>query len=857
MPSLDRRRFLRHSASLAAGVALGSGLASQSGCGSSGGPEFESAWGGVPDRVWIGPELWANPLQDWRVAGGRVECHFPSMDRHVHLLTRAIKAGAGLLEMSVKAGSLKAGPLADARGSFGFRLGNRGRLEDYRHALVHGRGTDVGLTASGGLFAGDVTAAEAGAVDLNRDSVELHLSANATEAGVSLTLMAHDGESGEMLGSITRDDLPANALEGGVALVANIKAPDARPANQEESEEAGTFWFDGWRVSGDLVERLDDRAFGPILFVHYTLSRGVMKMNAQMPPVGLEDDRTVRLDVRRGEAWEPAAEAKIDPDARTATFRVAEWDASADTPYRVVYFLTDAAEPLEHTFEGTVRRDPVDQAEVTIADISCNAHYAFPNVECTERVAKLDPDLFCFTGDQYYEGTGGYGALRFVEGDRSILDMLRKWYQHGWTWRELLRDRPAVSIPDDHDVFHGNLWGEGGEQLTPDETMASAGYMMSPQFVNAVHRAQTAHHPDIPDDAPGKRGISVYFGDMVYGGVSWAIVADRQFKTAPEGKVPGASGRADHVTDPNFNPKTADKPGFEMLGERQLRFLESWAQDWAGAEMKAVISQTIFTAMATTHGGNRTRLVADYDANGWPQTARNEALRAMRKAFPFHLAGDQHLAAVVQYGIDEQGDGPVAFAGPAVNNLYPRWFEPEQPGENREGGAPSFLGEFRDSFGNPMRVLACANPKVEFRRDLLDRETDKSAGFGVVRFNKEERTVTVECWPLLADPLDSSSQFLTWPVTVEQLDSYGAKQAGLLPTLEISGAEKPVIQVVSEKDGEVVYTLRAPAATWQPFVFAPGSYTVRVSDPESGRSAEVAGLEARRNNSATEAVTLA
>ena len=36
--------------------------------------------------------------------------------------------------------------------------------------------------------------------------------------------------------------------------------------------------------------------------------------------------------------------------------------------------------------------------------------------------------------------------------------------------------------------------------------------------------------------------------------------------------------------------------------------------------MKAVISQTIFTAMATTHGGERMRLVADYDTNGWPQS---------------------------------------------------------------------------------------------------------------------------------------------------------------------------------------------------------------------------------------------
>src|SRR5690606_5663557 len=158
-----------------------------------------------------------------------------------------------------------------------------------------------------------------GKVDLNRQSVSLHLTTEASAAAVKLTLMAHDGESGAALGSLTVEDLHANALQGGVALLANATAPDARPANQTESADAGAFWFDDWRVSGDLVERFDDRAFGPILFVHYTLSRGVMKMTAQMPPVGASDDQNVRLEIRRGgQAWEPIAQAAIDADARTA-----------------------------------------------------------------------------------------------------------------------------------------------------------------------------------------------------------------------------------------------------------------------------------------------------------------------------------------------------------------------------------------------------------------------------------------------------------------------------------------------------------------------------------------------------------
>ena len=29
---------------------------------------------GPPERVWVGPEYWANRLQDWRVREGRMEC---------------------------------------------------------------------------------------------------------------------------------------------------------------------------------------------------------------------------------------------------------------------------------------------------------------------------------------------------------------------------------------------------------------------------------------------------------------------------------------------------------------------------------------------------------------------------------------------------------------------------------------------------------------------------------------------------------------------------------------------------------------------------------------------------------------
>ena len=44
----------------------------------------------------------------------------------------------------------------------------------------------------------------------------------------------------------------------------------------------------------------------------------------------------------------------------------------------------------------------------------------------------------------------------------------------------------------------------------------------------------------------------------------------------------------------------------------------------------------------------------------------------------------------------------IAFAVPAMNCGYPRWFEPLTPGQNREPNAPENTGQFHDSFGHPL-----------------------------------------------------------------------------------------------------------------------------------------------------------
>lgn len=823
---------------------------------------FSSRWANDLDRVWLGAEYWANPLQDWRVAGGRIECLKAAPNRNVHLLTRQLGEQAGDLAMSVRIGRVAGGRLADGTGSAGFRIGALGPLNEYRNSVIFGQGLDAGFTCDGKLFLGNMS--RSAAVDLSVEHVELRLTVEPRGEQSRILLTAH-ADDGKELSRVVHESFASANLTGNLALVANFavggagsnaakKAARKQEANAGNNTPAGEFWFADWRVSGSRVVAHDEQTFGPILFNHYTLSGGVLKMTAQMPPLGAKDSQTVRLQIERDGAWSTLGEEQIHAEARTATFKVANWDAAREVKYRLAYSLRFAdGTSTEHFWTGTIRRDPVDQPVLTVADVSCNIHEAFPNADYTAKMAKLNPDLLAFVGDQFYESSGGYGVQR-APLEPAILDYLRKWYMHGWTWRELTRDRPSISIPDDHDVYQGNIWGESG--AAQKGTQEQGGYNMPAAWVNVVHRTQTSHHPDPWDATPCQQGISVYSGPLVYGRVSFAILADRQFKSAPEGKVPPTGGRGDHVTDPNFDPKTADLPGLQLLGPDQMKHLRAWVTDWNGAEMKAVISQTIFTAMATTHGAPNGRLIADYDTNGWPQSERNAALREIRKAFAVHIAGDQHLPAVIHYGIDQHRDASVAFAGPAVNTGYPRWFEPLKPGENRAPNAPEVTGDFRDSFGNPLTVLAVANGSKNPRPKVLEKLHDKVSGIGLVRFNKPRREITFECWPFLADPAQPGTQFPGWPVTIKMLDNFRGQPAAYLPRLQIRGIEHPVVAVFEEATGELLYSLRLAQNDWQPHVFKPGRYTISVSEPELGRSKKFSGVVAHRVNAEEWTITL-
>lgn len=117
--------------------------------------------------------------------------------------------------------------------------------------------------------------------------------------------------------------------------------------------------------------------------------------------------------------------------------------------------------------------------------------------------------------------------------------------------------------------------GEGGK-ISISKGSPDGGYRYHPEYVKMVERCQTAHLPDPYDTRPIEQGIGVYYTNLILGGIDFAIIEDRKFKSGPEGKIPQQGPRPDHIRNPNYDPSSIVLPGLSLFGERQLHFLESW-----------------------------------------------------------------------------------------------------------------------------------------------------------------------------------------------------------------------------------------------------------------------------------------
>ncbi len=559
-----------------------------------------------------------------------------------------------------------------------------------------------------------------------------------------------------------------------------------------------------------------------ICFALYTVHNKTLKLTAQFYPLKEGESRKARLEIKRDGEWIKVGDTNIIERGWTAPFRVNNWNDTLQIPYRVRH-------GKNAQYEGIIQKNPTHKDEFIMAGFtgnSINPNHGgdIPKKDLVDNIKKINPDLLFFSGDQVYDHRRHYAA----------------WLKFGRDFGEIIRNRPTVTIPDDHDVGQPNLWGHNGKKSTLPGA-SDGGYTMPVEYVKEVERAQTSHLPDPYDPTPIGRGIGTYYTHLNWGRISFAIIEDRKFKTGPAGMIPKQGPRPDHIRNPEYDPKSVDVPQARLLGQRQLKFLDAWGQDWTNTDMKVALSQTIFCGGAHIHGKIGGRLHADLDSNGWPQTGRNKAISALRKAYAFHFAGDQHLGTVFHHGVDEWRDSIHSFCVPSIANLYLRWWKPLEPGKNRGPGVDPILGDHLDGFNNKVTAIAVANPSPQKGGDRL---TTRAAGFGITRINKKTRDVTFICWPRNIDVTSKDAKpYPGWPYTFNQLDNYGRKAVAYLPSLQINKSNQ-VVQVINEKTGEIIYTLRIKGTEFRPKVFANGTYTINVGEGDARKSLK--GIESQK-----------
>ena len=498
-----------------------------------------------------------------------------------------------------------------------------------------------------------------------------------------------------------------------------------------------------------------------ILWSQYCQHLGKMKML-----VHLDSDPTsvveggpekVNLWIREDEnaKWELALSLSIDQLTATALFEIDQWPRFSKRYYKVTCGDSE--------WKGVFRAEPEESSVLKLAGLSCHKDIGWPWTDAINELVSHDPDLVFFSGDQIYENDYNspmFRANTSEEVAKGMKNYLVKYRKFGEAFRELMRDRPTIMITDDHDVFANDLWGKGGVRMKGNRT--TGGYPTHPDWVNAAEFTQTGNLPDPVNPGPHGDGIFAYYTALEYGGVQFAILEDRKFKSAPSEVIeeliapPGFEWPKERTTDfeievvldPDYDCAQLDRPDLDLLGKEQEVFLRDWSNKLKNSrQIGAVLSQSPWAHVAMYSPTS-----ADTDSNAWPQSGRNRALKAIGDAPIVLLHGDVHLGTLGRHGVEEFNDGPVAYSLPSFSSNASRRWEPLEPGKNRNAGAPENTGEFHDRFGNKVTMHGAGNGLN---------------GYGIILFDTKNRTIELQFHPMNEERKPIKVEVPGWPHTVE------------------------------------------------------------------------------------------
>ncbi len=99
-------------------------------------------------------------------------------------------------------------------------------------------------------------------------------------------------------------------------------------------------------------------------------------------------DTTASLLVKHRDEWQQVSQVPVDTLTAMAEFRLANWDASTNRPYRVVCGASE--------LRGTIRAEPSGDGTLKVMAVACVNDKWFPYSDAVARMIKQNPDLILF-----------------------------------------------------------------------------------------------------------------------------------------------------------------------------------------------------------------------------------------------------------------------------------------------------------------------------------------------------------------------------------------------------------------------------------------------------------------------------
>lgn len=738
-------------------------------------------WNTIPDQPWLGYSFWCNSYLDWKVENNRVIAFpFRKYRRTAHYSAQQIKRKSGSLKVSVTTGFSK----NRNSGYLGLLIGaGSNKLNEKTNLLIHNNLPNSNTH----LFAIDkkgVISLSDYSADTNIYSHQLDSFIFTNSASVNMEISYKSFADSTLICFQIRNT--SNKVFNDTIILKNTSIPLGSIALSYSCEKSfkSFGWFDDLYIEGNVLEKAETT--GPLLNSFYTITDKNILLTIQLQPFEVSSSDEFELYFNSIKTNNYRTHFKYDKLTHQIRFKISTKKLPTKVNYEIKYTGKQTIRPFY--INGKINT-VLPEKEMSIMALNCNGfpfmhegeydynHLWYPYEQIEKGYNKFKPDLVVFLGDQFYESRP---SMPITKEPFCYLDYLYKWNLYCLQFRNITANTPTIILTDDHDVYQGNLWGNGGVSA---ETINKAdlrkyyqgnydtwqqdngGYFMPKDFVNMAITSQTSHLPK-----PYKRktkGLTNYYTSYQFGDFDFAILEDKKYKSAPvniQHQIFNGIPLNDSLTTQELN-----NDNFTLLGKKQLKFLNKFVEKESD-NLKIILTQSAYASLTTINQeshplkdlpatlSGKHKLNRDMDTNGWPKTGRDKAMSIIGTEPVLFLCGDQHMGSVVEL-FDTLNNGTHFFTIPSISNTWPRtWL----PSDSTDSSSP--LGIHYDGFGNKMNVVAVANPTIETHSP--QNINKKSPGFGIIILNSVEKSAVLHAYPLYFDELNTIQEYNGWPINI-------------------------------------------------------------------------------------------